>query len=337
MTNKPKKKSRISAEQTSLFADFDAKAAKSAPVRKEPASELMKLVASRVPVESKIKKTFTEEETTEILAGSIKSRNKSSEDPIEVESRKDFKKKLKRIKRLVLEMEDTNRDKLILYQATFDGEFYKALNTSALYYSYRLAQRMGRTSHIMIDKDRFSTTRYIASIRGIDKFIKQFKELEGGEPEITIDGIYLFPLKVPISDEELYLLRQTEANKRDRVNNVLKPVKMSPKVYQQILMLVRQLTPKSEKLKAESINYRMLGTEMILSLRSMLVVYADYTQGAIDKKSVASLLTREIGKIKASLIILSETRKWGPAQLMAVAQNLEILEQFIEEDSKKVE
>ena len=335
MTNKPKKKTKKSSiKQTSIFADFDAKAAKSAPVRKESATELMKLVASKVPVESKIKRTFSEEETSEILAGSPKSDKDATPD---AEDRKNFKKEQKRIKRLVLEMEDTNRDKLIFYKSTYDGEFYKALNTSALYYCYRLAQRMGRTSHIMIDKDRFSTTQYVASIRDIDKFVKQFKELEGGKPEITVDGVYLFPLKTPISDEDLYLLRQTEQNKRDRANNVLKPEKMSPKIYQQVLMLIRQLTPKSEKLRAESINYRTFGTEMVINLRNMLVVYSDYTHNALDKKSALNLLLREIGKIKATLTILSETRKWGPVQLMAVAQNIEILEHFIEEDLEKGE
>lgn len=339
MTNKPKKKTKKSSnKQTSFFADFDAKAAKSAPVKKskkaEPATELMKLVASKVPVESKIKKTFSEEETSEILASNPKSGKATEKD---AEDRKNFKKEQKRIKRLVLEMEDTNRDKLIFYKSTYDGEFYKALNTSALYYCYRLSQRMGRTSHIMIDKDRFSTTQYVASIRDIDKFVKQFEELEGGKPEITIDGIYLFPLKTPISDEDLYLLRQTEQNKRDRVNNVLKPEKMSPKIYQQILMLIRQLTPKSEKLREESINYRIFGTEMVMNLRNMLVAYSDYTHNAVDKKSTLNLLLREIGKVKATLTILSETRKWGPVQLMAVAQNIEILEHFIEEDLEKEE
>ena len=333
MTEKKKKSAQPVEKQTSLLADFDSKKSKSAKrpsPAKAPATDLMKTVAAAIPVKNKLKKSFSESEIKQILSGQVKFM--TEEEKQQREAKQKFKIDQKRIKRVVLEMETSNRDKLIFYKSSFDGRFYKALDTSALYYAYRLADRMSRKCNIMVDSDRFSKALYVATVSGIEKFIKQFEELEGGVPDITLDGVYIFPLKNPITDEDLVMLRQTENTKRDKVHNILKPKRMSPAVYQQILMIIRQLAPRSEKLRNDTVNYRMLGDEMLRNLIEILTFYTDYANGVYTRKEMTGLIFRETGKIKAALTILGETRKWGPAPLVAVGNNINILEQLIEKD-----
>ena len=197
MSNKPrKKKKKQDAPLPPLLAVLDATAEENSQKReksvkkesaakkettakkdqREPATELMKLVAKNAPVMSKIKKAFSESEIAEILEGNDDLAAKKAEQ----ESRAEFKKEQKRIKRIVLDMEATNRDKLIFYMSSENGEFYKALETSALYYSQRLATLMGRKSNVMIDTDRYSKAMYVASVANMDKFVEQFEKIEGG-------------------------------------------------------------------------------------------------------------------------------------------------------------
>ena len=107
---------------------------------------------------------------------------------------------------------------------------------------------------------------------------------------------------------------------------------MSPAVYQQILMIIRQLAPKSEKLKDESINYRIFGTEMLMNLRNIMAIYSDYSNGAYDTSEAGRMILAETGRIKATLVILGETRKWGAVPLASAGNNIEILEKVINKD-----
>ncbi|MBQ6149971.1 hypothetical protein IJI86_03330 [Candidatus Saccharibacteria bacterium] len=325
MTEKNKNKnSKKTKEDPPLLAALDAMAerdVKSPGVKNVP-NEMMEIVAHAVPVRKKLKKVFTDEEIAKFL-----------DEKISQEARAKFKDEVKRIKRRVLDLEATNRTQLIFYKSSENGDFYKALDTSALYYAHRLAQLMGRKCNVMIDKDRFLKADFVASISGgIDKFTKQYKELEGLEPEVTLDGIYIFPLKEPITDEEYQMLRQTEKTRQERVHNILKPKNMSPAVYQQILMIIRQLAPKSEKLKDESINYRIFGTEMLMNLRNIMAIYSDYSNGAYDTSEAGRMILAETGRIKATLVILGETRKWGAVPLASAGNNIEILEKVINKD-----
>lgn len=318
------KNSKKTKEDPPLLAALDAMAerdVKSPGVKNVP-NEMMEIVAHAVPVRKKLKKVFTDEEIAKFL-----------DEKINQEARAKFKDEVKRIKRRVLDLEATNRTQLIFYKSSENGDFYKALDTSALYYAHRLAQLMGRKCNVMIDKDRFLKADFVASISGgIDKFTKQYKELEGLEPEVTLDGIYIFPLKEPITDEEYQMLRQTEKTRQERVHNILKPKNMSPAVYQQILMIIRQLAPKSEKLKDESINYRIFGTEMLMNLRNIMAIYSDYSNGTYDTSEAGRMILAETGRIKATLAILGETRKWGAVPLASAGNNIEILEKVINKD-----
>lgn len=323
VARKVKKSSKVASGQMSFFSDTASIEAGAEKKPEEP-SEMMRMVVEAIPVKEKLKRTFSDAEAKQIL-----------DENAEKEEHVAFKKELKRIKHLVLDMEAKNRDRVIFYKSSEDGKFYKALDTSALYYAYRLADRMGRKCNIMIDTDRFCKAQFVASVAGIDKFVQQYKELEGLEPEITIDGVYIFPLKEPITDEDLRMLRQTEKTRLEKMHGLLKPKKMAPAVYQQILMLIRRLAPRSVKLKNDTVSYKIFGDEMLKNMKNILAIYAKYTNGLTDEDEAVKLILSETGEIKAALIILGETRKWGAVPLAMIGEDVNILEQLVEKDLKK--
>lgn len=335
MTARPKKSEPKTFKQLSLLPNEGAIAPEAGkkPAKKsskKPPTDLMMLVASKAPVPKKMKKAFTEEEVKEILSGNVSFL--TEEEKAEREAKAQFKKDYKRIKRWVLDAEATNRDKLIFFQSSYEGEFYKALNFSALYYSYRLAHQMGRKSNVMVDTDRFSKALYVASIANINKFVEQYKELEGLKPEITLDGVYIFPLKKALDDVEVSMLYQTEKTRQEKMHNILKPKQMAPAVYQQILMVIRQLAPRSTKLEKAAIDFQSFGNDMLRNLRDILVIYAEFSNGRYSKGETVDLIFSEIGKIKATLIILGETRKWGAVPLSSLGDKINLLEQLVVKD-----
>ena len=78
-------------------------------------------------------------------------------------------------------MEIGNRSKLILFPSysrnSDQVEWYKMGNFSALYYVYRMADRMGKTPKIQRDNDRFSKMHGIVCINGIERFLERTMKL----------------------------------------------------------------------------------------------------------------------------------------------------------------
>lgn len=326
-----KKKTIPSSEQLSFFSDEGAMAPKSEKKsEKKPATLLMKKVAEETMNIPELKKNFSKEDAQEIIMKVVQASEKEQKQKIE--EAKESKKKIKSNKRTVLEMEAGNRDRLIMYPSDKEGHFYKLLEVSALYYSYKLADLMGRKGRIMVDSDRFYHADYVASLTNIEKFVEQFKELEGGEPEITLTGIYIFPLKKPLTDDEIGHFKQIENTRRDKMHSLLEPKKMNPALYQLILMLMRQLSPKVAKLDPG--HYRILGEDMMRDLRDILAIYNDYANGVKTEIKSGQLMMKKIGRLKASLTMLGETRVWGFLAVAPIAENLVNLESLTKREFK---
>ncbi|MBQ8156322.1 hypothetical protein IJ101_00860 [Candidatus Saccharibacteria bacterium] len=216
------------------------KAGKRKEITKEPATTLMKTVAEKAFVESKARKVFSQEEIDEILD------KKTFGEDLTKQDRAILRIQYKKMKSWVKEKEAGNQSQVIAIPSLTDGtdEFYKVFDFSALYYVYRLADRMGRNATLRIDKDERPKMLYQASIKDIVKFAEQFQELENPTIEKTLEGIYIFTLKRPLSDEELGQLRAIEEERRERLNGIVKPKAMDPAVFQSLLTVVRQVAPK---------------------------------------------------------------------------------------------
>lgn len=292
-----------------------------------PATRLMKTVAEKVPNEKSMRKNFSDEEIEEIRAVILKNKESNSED------KKARDNLYRKIKRQVKTMEEGNKSRVIVFPSLKgEGEWYKMINFSALYYAYRLADRMGRTVNLRNDNDRHSRGFYVASISGIDKFRQQFEDLEHPEVEITEDGVYIFTLKKPLSDDEVGRLRNIEETRRERTHNILKPKAMAPATYQAILMLVRQLLPRIRKLEKQY--YLVVGEKMASDILGLMSVYFAYSDGALDKKTAGLRLIAYVDNLLAGVAIMAEIQIWKYDVACSIGENANNLKQIIIKDFK---
>lgn len=285
----------------------------------QPATDIMKTVAAKTIMDQgdnkKLEKTFTPVEIEEILA-----RRGAGEALSQVEH-KAIAAEQRHLKRRVKEMEKGNRGRIIVMPSIkSDTRFYKVYDFSALYYVYRLADRMGRTARILPDGDKFSKMISSASLVDINKFIEQFKRFESSKIELTDDGIYIFTLKKELTDDELAELRLVEETRRESLYNTLRPKKMDPAIFQGILMVIRQVGPRAKKLERH--DYYAIGEEMLVDLKDLLRVYFDYTRGILDKAVAKNQIITLVDDLFAGLTILSEMRVWDFGVASAIGDNI---------------
>lgn len=292
---------------------------------KAPATPLMKMVASKAPNPKNIKKVFSPEEIAEILA------KKSEAGEISDEERNALKEQYRKIKRQVKEMEKGNQSRVIVFPSLTNGSgWYKVIEFSALYYVYRLADRMGRSARIYKDSDKFSKGVYSATFQNIDKFVEQFNRLEQPKLDITEDGVYIFTLKNPVSDDEVGALRQVEEVRREKMHNILRPRAMDPATYQAILMVVRQVAPRVRKLEKQY--YYTTGEGMMKDIQNLLSVYFDFANGVYERREAGMELLKIVNRLFAGLIVLAETRVWPYDVAAVIGENINEIKRLVVKD-----
>lgn len=302
---------------------------------KEPASELMKMVAVKAPVKSKIKKDFTPNEQKEIMQRIQKYKEqKDAKNKAKSVETYDRRKRIIAIKKKAKEMEKGNTSRIILfpsYSRDSDKlEWYKMGDFSAMYYVYRMAARMGRTAKIQKDTDRFSRMNMIAMIRGIDKFLDLVKNLNEIERhEETVDGFHLLYLKKPLTDEEVGILRRTEAMRKEMMHNVLRPKKADTGVYQAILMVDRQVLPKLSSM--EKGYYITIGDKMAQSIHELTTTYFLFADGEIEVSVAKKRLLELVACLTSGTALLGEVDAWGADRATAVGENVNNLKKLIQE------
>lgn len=303
--------------------------------KREPASELMKVVATKVPIKGKIKRDFSSEEIKEIEARITKQKiNKEKELEEKTEEAIQRRKKIITVKKRAKEMEKGNQSKIIVFPSysrkSGKLEWYKMGNFSALYYVYRMADRMGRSAKIQKDTDKFSKMEAIASIKGVEKFLELAMKLNEFERyEETLDGFFILYLKKPLTDEELGVLRRTKMIRKEVMHNVLKPKKADAGVYQAILMLDRQILPRTNHM--EKGYYVAIGDTMAKNVYELTTTYFRFANGYIDISETRERLLNIIEGLFAGLALLGELEIWGYDAIIAIEENVNILKKKVKE------
>lgn len=334
MANKSKKSSNDGVVQSSLFdmADDVAKP------EKKPATELMKRVAEKAPSKRKIMHDFSPAEQAEIFKNiqndnsAIKDTIQQQKDEIADEVRREL---IRKVKRLAKEMELGNNSRIILFPSySRNGtklEWYKMGDFSALYYTYRMADRMGRrTPTIQKDKDRFYRMRTIVSIRDIDAFIAQAMKLgEFAKHEETLDKIHILQMKHALKDDEVAILARTGEMQKEMMHSVLRPKKAVPEMYLSILTLGRQVVRMNRALE---VIYRYeVGDKVTENVLEMMNTYFDYTGGLIEVEAARNEMKRRVFRVRAGMAILGDGDAVKPAKACAIGETVVKIETLISE------
>lgn len=291
----------------------------------QPATRLMKMVAAKAPNQGSMKKVFSEEEIMEIMLK--KQYGLSVEDKDKVA----LKERYRQIKLKVREMEKENQSRVIFFPSLTNGVgWYKAMDFSALYYAYRLADRMGRSARVMRDNDHFLKAHYMVSVTNMERMIEQFSQMEEPRLDITEDGVYIFTLKQPVSDDEKGMLYRTEETRRERMHNILKPRNMDPATFAAILTVDRQILPRVRKLDHHY--YLSTGQAMMRCVHQMLTVYAWLNDGVADKKQAGQELVKLADELMAGVTLLSEIRVWPYDVAAVMGENIAQLKRLVAKD-----
>ena len=292
-----------------------------------PATPLMKRVAAKAPNNVKsLKKVFSKEELAEI------GRKGKDEEAEDTRALKDVQReKYRAVKRRVKELEIGNQSQLFAFPSLGEGGWYKMIEFSALFYAYRLADRMGRKARVMKDSDRFLKAHFVTSLTNIEKFAEDIKNYEEGVTvEIAGDGVYIFTLPKPVPDDEYAALRRTEETRRERLHNTLKPKDMDPAIFSALLMVERQLLPRIKKL--EKNYYDMIGKTMAKDIHKILTAYGMLTDGLIERQEVGRIILRYVNSLMAGLILLAELRIWPYDVAALIGENANTLKRLILKD-----
>ncbi len=300
-----------------------------------PASELMKTVAVKVPVKAKIKRDFSPVEQKEIKqrineVERQKVDASDKNDPEMIERRK----KIVTIKKKAKEMEKGNKSTIVLFPSYSKNsdklEWYKMGDFSAMYYVYRMAARMGRAAKLQKDTDKFWRMDYIASIRGIEKFLELAMKLnEIDSHEETVDGFHLLYLKTPLTDDEVGILRRTESMRKERMHNVLRPKRADAGIYQAILTIDRQVLPKVCNMNKSY--YASVGNKMAKSIHALTAVYFMFADGRMEVNDMCDELLKHVAYLMAGAVLLGEIEAWGADTATSVGENLNELKKLIQE------
>lgn len=313
------------SQQSMLPLDELVKPAPAKP-KVSAATPLMKTVATKAPNNQKsLDKVFSDAELNE-----IKQKIPKENDPREAKA--EVREKYRAIKRRVKEMEIGNQDRIIAFPSLISGtKWYKMIEFSALYYAYRLAPRMGRKARVLKDSDRFSKAHFVASLTEIEKFAEQIQDYEEG---VTVDkagdGIYIFTLARPLTDDEYAALRRTEETRRERLHNVLKPKEMDPAIFSALLMVERQLLPRIKKL--EKGYYDAVGKTMAKNIHRILTTYGLLTDGLIEKQEAGTFILEDVESLMAGLILLAELRTWPYDVAALIGENVNTLKKLVLRD-----
>lgn len=333
MSRKPK----IPAGQTKLPLFGDEDAATPAPTPKHNSkpvpTDLMKAVAIKTPVRRKIDRDFPPEVATEIRQKLKEKKAAQSPEAIaKTEAERERREKIIHIKKIAREMEKGNNSKIILFPSysrhSDKLEWYKMGDFSALYYVYRMADRMGRSARILKDTDKFARMNGVVSIRDIDKFLDQTKQMNEFERhEQTLDGIYIVYFKRPLDPDELGALRRTESERKKMMHNVLRPKKANPAVYQAILDIDRQVLPRTAKMEK---GYAVtIGNTMATAILELTETYFKMAKGYLEPELAKAYLLELVERIKAGTALLGENAVWSYDVASSVGVNLVILEEAI--------
>ncbi len=271
-----------------------------------PANGLMKKVAESATDIEKMKQSFTPKEIQIIL-------DKKRQD-IEVSKNENTKlNKTTRVnKRWVKNRAAGDYSRIFLYPSytSKDGKvWYKMIDFSALFFVYRLSDRMGMSVNIFPDKDNYAKSDYTASIQDIEKVAEEFMRLGGKKVETTATGIYILTLPKPMTADNYAELLKQEAEKRDRMHNLLKPAAMAPATHKMFIDVVRQFGPKIQKL--EKRNFFAIGENMMRTLEEILKVYYLYSDGIYTMEKAGWHLIAYLDKLRADLFILQELDAWN--------------------------
>jgi len=293
----------------------------------EPATALMKAVASYAPSAAKMRQDFTPKEIREV--NQMIAKREESEIAKEARTEEEFesRKQAVRVKRIARKLESGNNSRLIFFPSysrkTNELLWYKAGNFSALYYTYRVADRLGRIANIKKDSDHFATMNQIVSIKNIESFVEEAMQLNDFESyEKTPDDIYILYLKKPLDKEDVWVLKRTQTHQKNLASDVVRPKNADADFYQYLLIFVRELVPRLNRL--EKGYYDTYGVRLNGRIMDMMRGYTEYAEGFMKVEEFLKVAQDFVLDVRVALAVFNENDVWSADRVVMLGEMLHV-------------
>lgn len=241
----------------------------------------------------------------------------------------------RRIKRDVVEMEDKNFDRLILFPAsdfdTNEKKFYKMGGNSAVIYVHELAPRLGRKNvalHTDLDScgDDEKFPSGVCSVLDIENLEKKLAKIDV-ERVRTNGPLIIFKLNREYSKSELKAMRKLEQKRLDDLNKIIFAEVLYPDIHKLIINLERLIPSKVKNMPSafrETIGVRTLDTVF-----DMIEVYVAMTHGEIPPVEAGEQLNRYCIKLLTALSIIEQQKIWDVISLARIADTVKGIKQLV--------
>lgn len=141
------------------------------------------------------------------------------------------------LKQRVLEFEKTNRKFVVLVPCEGDMDWCEMGENSALIFKYKVCLELGEPVNLTDDLDNHHVKFPLGRIRtrGYERTRRLLKAQGIYKTEVVRNKCVFFEIKPPLSEDELYDLRQKELTVQEEANSIVKADYTDPVLYQKML------------------------------------------------------------------------------------------------------
>jgi hypothetical protein len=228
----------------------------------------------------------------------------------------------KEVKQKVKIMEQNNSARLIVFR-DYRMPWFKAGGHSAIFYAFDLAGRMGKKNvNVNVDKDGYATFHDgVVSFHGTKNLIENMRKAGYNDPKVINDGwILVFDLEKDYSKADVKAMKKVGKERERKFNALVLPENEYPKVYYDILTVIKRIPPNIFKLNP---NQRQAFSQVtMLKLVDLHNAYLNLANGKVKVLDGAEEMLEIVTWLQSLTKILLEGRFWEMSVCAPIGQAL---------------
>lgn len=210
------------------------------------------------------------------------------------------KKKYWARKEKVYEFEKTNQTRVVVFRST--DQWWKIGGHSALFYYHQLMPRFKnkRTAKLRADTDYYNKFKDgVVLVGDIDSMKRDMMGL-GLKIKHEDTDVVSFLLDKEVSEETLQSLKDIEAERMAKINQIAMPHDTHPMLYKRMVELQSEIYPMTRKM--QPYDRQLFGKELMMEMRGMLGCYVRMTH----EKTMAAEMLRKIADRAGTMTFLMQ-------------------------------
>ena len=230
------------------------------------------------------------------------------------------KQDIQSIKAIVFEAEKNNRNYIIAY--SYKSGWWRLGGTSALYYYYVLAPKIGHTTaKKTVDTDYYSKwPGGVVSFNGLQTLRDKLKKANVIEDHKENDKLIYFKLSHPITEDTIKHLHELDAAAFNEANQLLVPRLAYPNFYAELRELAKTITETVRKLNP--VDREIFGLSVAQYAERTKIDFILYVNGYLDAKTFFVGATKHLRYCQAWLKAVQDYELFDPVRTVRIARQI---------------